>query len=72
MHFQFFPGLNWAWTPKSFLIHMYCKELWRENNYKEMYNICDQFIAPAQQHFFGIDMPRISEARWESISQIKN
>ena len=29
-----FPGLNWAWTHKIPPIHLYCKELWRENHYK--------------------------------------
>ena len=48
-----FLGLNWAWTLKSPLIHLYCKELWRENSYKEMYTICDQFIAPTYKLFFG-------------------
>ena len=67
-----FPRLNWAWTPKSPPINLYCKELWRENNYKEMYNICDHFIAQAHQLFFRTEMPRISEARRESISLIRN
>ena len=67
-----FPGLNWAWTLKSLPIHLYCKELWRENSYKEMYTICDQFIAPTYRLFFITEMPRISEAGRESISQIGN
>ena len=29
-----FPGLNWAWTPKSPPIHLHYRELWRENDYK--------------------------------------
>ena len=34
-----FPGMKWAWTPQSPPIHLYCKELWKEINYKEMYSI---------------------------------
>ena len=52
-----FPGLNWSWTLRSPPIHLYCKELWRENNYKEMYTICDQFIAPAYRFFLGLKCP---------------
>ena len=40
-----FPGLKWAWTLKCPPIHLYCKRLCRENNYKEMYTICDHFIT---------------------------
>ena len=67
-----FPGLNWAWTLKILPIHLYCKELWRENSYKEKYTICDQCITPAYRLFFGAKMPQISEAGRESISQIGN
>lgn len=37
-----------------------------------MYTICDQFIALAYRLFFGTEMPRISEAGQEPISQIGN
>ena len=57
-----FPGLNWAWTPKFPPIHIYCKEIWRKNNYKEIYVICEHFISPTNRLFFGVDMPRILEA----------
>lgn len=69
---NYFPGLNWAWTLKSLSIHLYCKELWRENSYKEMYTIYDQFIARTYILFFGTEMPQIAEAGLESISQIGN
>ena len=29
-----FLGMKWAWTPQSPPIHLYCKELWKENRYK--------------------------------------
>ena len=52
-----FLSLKWAWTPKCPPIHIYCRELWRENNYKEMYVICDHFITPTHRLFFRDDMP---------------
>lgn len=52
-----FPRLNWDWTPKIPSTHLYCKELWRKNTYKEMYKICDHFIAHAYELFFGTEMP---------------
>lgn len=67
-----FPGLNWAWNPKIPPIHLYCKELWKENNYKEMYKICAHFIAHAHQLFFRTEMPRLYEAERESICLIRN
>lgn len=63
-----FPGLKWAWTPKCPPIHIYCQELRRENSYKEMYVICEHFIAPTHSLFFGVDMPQISEVGCEAIS----
>ena len=57
-----FSGMKWAWTPQSPPIHLYCKELWKENNYKEMYSICNHFLAEAHQLLFGSEIPRITEA----------
>ena len=57
-----FLGMKWAWTPQSPPIHLYYKELWKENNYKEMYIICNHFVAEAHQLLFGLEMPRITEA----------
>ena len=37
-----------------------------------MYNISDQFLAPAHGMIFGSEMPRISEAGREAISHIGN
>ena len=54
-------GMKWAWTPQSPPIHLYYKELWKENNYKEMYSICNHFLADAHQLLFGSDMPKISK-----------
>ena len=56
-----FPRLKCAWTPKCPPIHIYCKELWTENSYKEMYIIYDHLIAPVHKLFFEADMPRISK-----------
>ena len=52
-----FPSLKWAWTPKFPLIHIYCQELWRENYHKEMYVICEHFMAPTHNMNFGVEMP---------------
>ena len=52
-----FPGLNWAWTPQSPPIHLYYKELWKENSYLEMYNIYDHFITHAHQLLLGKRYP---------------
>lgn len=57
------PGMKWAWTPQSPPIHLYYKELWKENNYKEIYSICNHFMVYAHQLLFGSWMPRISKAR---------
>lgn len=67
-----FSGLKWAWTLKCPPIHLYSKKMWRENSYKEMYTICNHFIALAHKLFFGAEMPRVSEASRESIAQIGN
>ena len=52
-----FLGLKWAWTPKFPPIHIYCQDLWRENYYREMYDICEHFMAPANKMIFGVEMP---------------
>lgn len=67
-----FPGMKWAWKPQSPSIHLYCKELWKENNFREMYIICNHFLAEAHQLLFGSEMPKIIEAGRESISLIEN
>ena len=67
-----FPGMNWDWTPQILPIHLYYKDLWRENSYEKMYKICDHFITNAHQLLFGIEMPRLSVVGWESISLIGN
>ena len=67
---NWFLSLKWAWSPKFPHVHIYCKELWRENIYKEMYTICDHFIASVHKLFFGVDMPWILEVGWEYISHI--
>lgn len=67
-----FPALKWAWTPKCPPIHIYCQALWRENYYREMYDICNHFMAPAHKMIFGVEMPRISEVGREAISETGN
>ena len=57
-----FPGMKWAWNPQSPPIHLYCKELWKENNLREMYIICNHFLAEAHQLLFGSEIPRITKA----------
>ena len=58
--------------PPKPTIHLYCKELWKENSYKEMYIICNHFLAEAHQLLFGSEMPRITKARRDPISLIRN
>ena len=67
-----FPGMKWAWNPQSPSIHLYCKELWKENSFREMYIICNHFLAEAHQLLFGSEMTRITEVGHDSIAKIKN
>lgn len=62
-----FPGLKWDWTPKCSPIHIYCQELWKENYHKEMYTICEHFLAPTKKMIFKIETPQISKAGREAI-----
>ena len=64
--------MKWAWTPQIPPIHLYCKELWKENSYKELYIICNHFLAKAHQLLFGSEMLRITEAGRDLISLIGN
>ena len=67
-----FLGMKWAWNPQSPPIHLYCKELWKENSFREMYIICNHFLAEAHQRLFGSKMPSITEVGRDSIAQIGN
>ena len=64
--------LNWDWTPQSPPIHLYYKDLLRENSYEHIYRICDHFITHVHQLIFSTEMPRLSAAGRESISLIEN
>lgn len=67
-----FPGMKWAWNPQSPPIHLYFKELWKENSFREMYIICNHFLDEAHQLLFGLEMPRITEVGRDSIAQTGN
>lgn len=67
-----FLGMKWAWNPQICPIHLYCKELQKENSFIEMYIICNHFLAEAHQLLFGSEMPRITKAGRDSISLIGN
>ena len=67
-----FPCMKWAWNPQRHPIHLYCKELWKEKSFKEMYIICNHFLAKAHQLLFRSEIPRITRAGHDSIAQIEN
>ena len=67
-----FTGLKWAWAPQRPPIHLYCKELWKERNYREMYIICNHFFVKSHQLLFGSEMTKITKEGRDSISLIRN
>ena len=50
-----FSALNWNWTKKYPLVHIYCADMWDNNFIPRVYELCDLFLGSMYYNIFKAD-----------------
>ena len=63
-----FSTLNWNWTEKSPMVHIYCVDMWDANFIPRVYELCDLFLGSMYYTIFKAHALAFSNSAREMIS----
>ena len=63
-----FLELNWNWSEKCPLVHIYCADIWDDNFIPRVYELCDLFLTSMYYKVFKADALAFSQKARELIS----